>query len=330
MDTTAKSQQNPDSTTLSNPEGELNRDDQQKTLASGLTTEQTTGVDATEKIISGTTPSNNNAKSPSSGGIIHYTTAKDALGDKLGGILPDVFCIVDGPTTGEFKRIKFDAPTRVREKTDMENIILSGDIYSYSRSEDENKNLKFQNITSSYRLYANGYMEYNFTSKSQQGEKGSLPSALEKTIAFILDIEKPLLNSADLIISGIYENESDSLYQFTFDYILEDYPVYFKYQHEPEDTKYQHAITIQANANRVVTCNWMLVDLFFSTDTKKMQINFSKFDPGQSLTGMDVTDLSIAYGINISNEENNDEYIWPVWAITSSGGELNLVKMGEG
>ena len=269
-------------------------------------------------------------------GTIRYMTISDVGGGRFPGFSPDVFCIVEGPKTSDFRRIRYTAPTEVRDKTELENIILTNDIYSYNRSIDYNDTLVFKNITSIYRLYKDGFMEYNYIPQTQPGEKGALAAALDKSISFILNIEKPLLGSADLILSGIYESESEPTYEFTFDYIIDDYPVYFHYEQMQGDkvTEYKNAITIRANANRVVSCRWMLVDLFFATDTKKMQLYFDRIEVGQSLTRMAVTDIAMAYNIDMAASRDAGPgpgyYEWPVWAITSPDGYVQSVNMSEG
>ena len=272
-------------------------------------------------------------------GNIRYMTINEVGGGRFPAFSPDVFCIVEGPKTYDFRRIRYTAPTDVRDKSELENIILASDIYSYNRSIDYNDTLVFKNMTSIYRLYKDGFMEYNYIPLTQPGEKGSLTAALENAVAYILNIERSLLGSADMILSGISENDTGLTYRFTFDYIIDDYPVYFRYEQMQGDsiTEYRNAITIDANANRVVSCRWMLVDLFFATDTKKLQIYFDKIEVDQNLTKMDVSDIAIAYNIDMTIEQNsrgglysNAYYEWPVWAITAPDGTVDTVKLSEG
>jgi hypothetical protein len=265
---------------------------------------------------------------------------------------PDVFCIVEGPKTNDFRRIRHTSPAAVRDKSELENIILSRDIYSYNRSLDTNDTIVFKNITSIYRLYINGFMEYNYIPLTLPGDKGSVTAALENAAAFILNIERQLLGSADLILSGIYDGDSDLTYRFTFDYIIDDFPVYFHFEQIQGDPiiEYKNAITIHANENRTVSCQWMLVDLFFASDMKTMQVYFDRIDVAQSLTRMAVTDIAIAYIIDLpyvdglppadgapaglgeqggggSGRRYDD---WPHWAITSPDGTIEMVRMSEG
>ena len=280
-----------------------------------------------------------NAQTGADAGNIRYKTIDEVGGGRFPEFAPDVFCVVEGPKTSDFRRIRYTAPAEVRDKSELEQKILASDIYSYNRSIDYNDTIVFKNITSIYRLYKDGFMEYNYIPLTQPGEKGSLAASLENTLAYINNIEQQLLGSADLILSGIYENESDLTYKFTFDYIIDDYPVYFLYEQMQGDTviEYNNAITVYANANRVVSCRWMFVDLFFATDTRKMQIYFDRIEVGQSLTRMAVTDIAVAYFIDMTGKsESYGEsqgyayYEWPVWAITSPGGSVQTVRLSEG
>ena len=248
---------------------------------------------------------------------------------------------MEGPKTSEFRAIRYDVPTGVRGKSELEGKILSSDIYSYNRSIDYNDTIVFKNITSIYRLYKDGFMEYNYIPLTQPADKGASAAALENALAFVLNIEKKVLDNpaADLVLSGIDENASDLTHRFTFDYIIDDYPVYFNYEqtHGDTATRYRNAITILANANRVVSCRWMLVDLFFATATNRMHIYFDRIEVDQSLPKMAVTDIAIAYSIDLTADPESEEYPfgkygseWPVWAITSPDGSVEIVGLSEG
>jgi len=274
---------------------------------------------------------------------VSYITINEIGGGRFPGFSPDVFCIVEGPKTNDFRRIKHTAPAAVRDKSELENIILSSDIYSYSRTVDINDTIVFKNITSIYRIYSDGLMEYNYIPLTLPADKGGVAAAMENAAAYILNIERQLLGGADLVLSGIYADESELSYRFTFDYIADDFPVYFRYEQAPGDTAggYQNAITITANANRTLSCRWMLVDLFFASETKKLQVYFDRIEVGQSLTKMDVSDIAIAYVVDLTPEtadarpggnatfggERKTYDEWPVWAITSPDGAIETVRL---
>ena len=265
------------------------------------------------------------------GDYIRYKTIREFGGKSYKNFAPDVFCIVEGTGTAVFKQINFTAPAAVRDKEELERLILSSDIYSYSRSKDFNETLIFTNNTNKYYLYTDGFMEYNYLQPTQPAEKGSLSASLGNAVSFILNIENSLLGSADLILSGIDENDSDLTYTFTFDYILEDYPVYFHYSQTKGNAAVAHknAITVRANANRAISCRWMLVDIFFmNRDPKYMQTYFDQIGVSQSLAKMAVSDISIVYRIDLNSGTKN--YKYPYWAVTSPDGEVEIVAMTTG
>ena len=276
---------------------------------------------------------------------MRFMTIDEVGGGRFPGFSPDVFCVVEGPKTGDFKRIRYTAPTNVRDMPELENIILSSDVYSYRRSIDFYDTLVFKNVSNIYSLYNNGLMEYNYIPLTQPAEKGGVAAALEIAAGYIMNIEQNLLGGADLVLSGIYGDESDLTYRFTFDYIIDDYPVYFVSAQPDTDVygEYQNAISIVANSNRAISCRWMLVDLFFTSESKDMHLYFDRIEVGQSLTGMAVTDISVAYvvyltdtpetgGTSITGGEPGAgaRYGWPVWAITAPDGAVEAVDMTEG
>jgi len=269
---------------------------------------------------------------------VRFMTINEVGGGIFQNFSPDVFCVVDGPATNAFRRIKYAAPADVRDKSELESIILTTDMYSYSRSVEYSGDMVFKNITNIYRLYSGGLMEYNYLPMVQPADKGGMTKALEHAVIYIMNIERQLLGSADLILSGIYVNESDSTYRFTFDYILDDFPVYF-YANQtggPAGGGYTDAISIHTNANRVVSCRWMLVDLFFASESRQFHIYFDRIDVGRSLTKMAVSDIAIAYVVNLTPPEGLDGGFgeiyneWPVWAITSPDGVVETVGLSEG
>ena len=263
-----------------------------------------------------------------------YMTINEFGGGRFPNFAPDVFCVVEGPKTGEFKHIRYTAPMDVRDQSELENIILANDIYSYNRSIDYNDTLVFKNVTSIYRLYKSGYMEYNYIPLTQAADKGGVAAAMENAAAYILNIERQLLGGADLVLSGVYPNESDLTYRFTFDYVIEDFPVYFRYNNVSDSDGFQNAINIAATANRTVSCRWMLVDLFFSSNTRQMYTYFDQIDVDQSLTEMSVTDIAVAYTIDLKEADAGVDFAggandgWPVWAMTAPDRSVQAVNMG--
>ncbi|MDR1439300.1 MAG: hypothetical protein LBJ10_04615 [Clostridiales bacterium] len=263
--------------------------------------------------------------------IVQYKTIGEFGGSSFPGFRSDVLCVVDGQKTNIYRKLKYSAPTDIRDKGDLEDIVLGNDIYSYNRSLDYSNTLVFKNITSIYRLRKDGFMEYSYTSPIQPFEKGGLVGALRSATEFVLNIETQLLGGADLYLSGIYENESDLTYRITFDYILDDYPVFFQYLQKQGDSTltYQNAINVLANESRTISCKWTLVDLFFGTDVKRMQTYFQTIDSPESLTKMSVMDISISYYVDMNNYTNSTS-LWPVWALELENGEVQMIPLRDG
>jgi hypothetical protein len=77
----------------------------------------------------------------------------------------------------------------------------------------------------------------------------------------------------------------------------------------------------------------MLVEVFFGSNVNIMQLYFDRINVGQSLTKMAVSDIAIAYCIDINagwDHEINKNANWPVWAITSPDRAIITVGMSEG
>ncbi|MDR1439566.1 MAG: hypothetical protein LBJ10_06005 [Clostridiales bacterium] len=263
--------------------------------------------------------------------VARYKMISEFGGSRFPGFSSGVLCVVDGQKTNIYRKLKYSSPTDVRDKSELENIILGNDVYSYNRSLDFSDTLVFKNITSIYRLTKDGFMDYSYAPAAQPFEKGSLVGALRNALGFVMNIEGQLLGGAGLYLSGVYEGESDLAYRFTFDYILDDYPIYFQYlQKQGESTLvYQNAVSVYANGSRTLSCKWTLVDLFFGTDVKRMQTYFQTIDSGESLADMPVRDISIAYYIDM-NSYTGSSSLWPVWALELDNGEVQMIPMRDG
>ena len=248
------------------------------------------------------------------------------------GFASDVLCVVEGQKTKMFRKLKYAIPTDIRDKTELENAILGDDIHSYNRSLDYSDTLVFKNITSIYRLKHDGLMEYDYIPAVQDHEKGSLEGALRNALAFVHRIETGLLGSAELYLSGIYEYESDSVYRFTFDYILDDHPLLFQYSHKQgeQNMVYRNAITVFSNETRNISCRWLMVEPYFGNDIIRAQTYFETIDSEEGLTTLDVDAISIAYFVDVNQYDDNNPAIWPVWALSSPDGEIRIVPMREG
>ena len=263
--------------------------------------------------------------------IAQYKTIGEFGGSGFPGFNSDVLCVIEGQKSKMFRKLKYAVPSDIRDKAELENTILGDDIHSYNRALDFSNTLVFKNITSIYRLYKDGLLEYNYTPVVQINEKGAMTKSLANTLHYVQNIETNLLGSADLYLSGISEDPSGLTYRFTFDYILDDCPVLFQYTQRQGEAanEYRNAITIQANESRIISCRWLFVDLYFGTDIQKMQMYFETIDIGESLTKLSIKDINVAYYINM-NQYNNNSSIWPVWMLESADGEIKTVPMREG
>jgi len=263
-----------------------------------------------------------------------FKTVAEFGGASFSGYAPDVACVVDGGKARIFPGLHYSAPsdTGIRDKTALDHIILGNDIYSYNRSVDYSDTFVFKNTSNIYRLYQNGFMEYNYTPAIHELQKGAMAEALANALNFVYNIEQQLLGSASLYLSGVYEDESGLSYRFTFDYILDDYPVYFNYRDERGDMVYEYAnaITVQANGERVVSCQWMLVDLFFGSAGQRLLTYFETIDVGQDLLALSVSDINVAYRVDLNAGADAGTALWPMWAIEQPGGGLLWAGMEPG
>jgi len=139
------------------------------------------------------------------------------------------------------------------------------------------------------------------------------------------------VSGVDVYLSGIVEQ--NGYYSFTFDYKFNDIAVSFnEYTVNNKDkNKLNHAITVDANSQRVLSCYWILKEFKTGRENLMLNVKFeSLFDDifnlykDISIKDFSVKDINMAYEVKFSTESQSLE---PVWIVETMEGKRYVVPM---
>jgi hypothetical protein len=255
-------------------------------------------------------------------------------------ISQDILVVAEDPKYREYYTINC-LPLDIGDiKINPKNIatkVLGIEEGSYDQSEDKTGAAIFQKPSNIYSYSRAGLLEYKFLEPQDSIDKLDINSAFEKAMNFIDDKKKRLMpedkNSfpeVSLYLSGINE-QNPNFYTFTFDYSLsfnqntEDIPVTFADLNGNIDNQ-THAIKINANSKRVLSCSWYLKKFDGNRETS-YNVDFTNLldkinNPLFKNKDVTIKDVGVCYKIyeKISNN------IEPSWMITYSKNNINEIQ----
>ena len=134
-------------------------------------------------------------------------------------------------------------------------------------------------------------------------------------------------------LSGVKEEKG--YYEFTFDYILNNTPVFINYNSKSQDKALiNNAVTITANSKRVINCWWLIKKFTQGNETGQYYVDFSSFislldnmfQDNESLNfkNFSIEDISVSYEVKSGSENQSLE---PVWVITTKNNDYYAIPM---
>ena len=187
-----------------------------------------------------------------------YYTLRGGKIDKPGDE-PDVLYVTGHPRYWPYFQYLVRQPAWAEEKDSLEEIVLGTEKDRYDKSRD-NSTVQFNYGRNIYRYYNDGYLTYRYLGSADSDGKGEVGEALLKAYKFVAGIGGISETAADIVLTSVEEKQQGS-FSFGFDYKLEGMPV--KLELDMKDgsgQKLKHAISIQADSNRVLKCDWLLRD----------------------------------------------------------------------
>jgi len=264
---------------------------------------------------------------------IEYSTIHEFGANSYPGFRGDVMGAIFGRKSTLFRNLKSSVLFFVRS-AELANTVLGDDINSYSRSNESGADMMiYKNFSNLYRFYSNGIMEYSYIPSVVVQDKGDVYSALTHALVFVQRIKNGLLDEPELYLSGISQDEAS--WQFTFDYIFGDFPVFFYHELKMMDEVViqENAVVIRANDKRIISCKWALVDIYFGNDIKELNTAFDTIDV-TNISRMSVDDISIVYYFDMTGDGRKQSggdinQAWPVWRIEDPEGGRLFIPLRE-
>jgi regulatory protein YycH of two-component signal transduction system YycFG len=257
-----------------------------------------------------------------------FNVAREMYGEssKLSIMDPDILCVIAGSKFRSYRDVTVTIPGRISDLEYMANVIFPrNEIDSYDRYVDVNETLIFKNLDNIYRVYNQGFLEYKYLPGYEgTSGKGTISSAFVKAAAFIERVKKQADLNANVFISRVKENPGS--YEFVFDYIVEDIPVYLNLNTAGRSRQpMRNAIVIEANGKRILSLRWMLRNFEITGEKKRYIVGLEDILNASNLdrTGVYIEDMGAAYVI----EDNVEKRLEPVWVIEIKDGENCFVKL---
>jgi hypothetical protein len=257
-----------------------------------------------------------------------FNVVREMYGEssKLSTMEPDILCVIAGSKFRGYRDVKVTIPGRISDLEYMANVIFPrNEIDSYDRYVDINETLIFKNLDNIYRVYSQGFIEYKYLPGYEgTSGKGTISSAFVKAATFIDRVKKQMDLDANVFISRVKEKPGS--YEFVFDYIVEDIPVYLNLETAGRNREpLRNAIVIEANGKRILSLRWMLRNFEITGEKKRYIVGLEDVLNASNLDRAEVyiEDMGAAYVI----EGNDEKRLGPVWVIEIKDGENCFVKL---
>jgi len=199
----------------------------------------------------------------------------------------DVLFVTASPSYWPYFEYSCEPPARAEIRDELLAAVLGAEKGRYNMKK-YNDNMKFTYGSNIYRYYNDGYLTYNYLGSvdtSGNVEADSLLNAYK----FLARVKGILESSADIVLTSV-EEKPTGVFSFTFDYRLKGMPVQVGlYLKDGNGKKLEHAIIIQADSKRVLSCDWLLRDF---TQNGKAYYN-DRFTDVVGKTGMNYEELVI-------------------------------------
>ncbi|WP_036935205.1 hypothetical protein [Pseudobacteroides cellulosolvens] len=205
--------------------------------------------------------------------------------------------------------------------------ILGNDAESFLSSVDLNGTATmatFKNVGNTYKVHSNGLLEYHYLQAEENDNKGKLEDAFEKITEFIGSklhlIVKPKNDDKNNEFSDIeiylssFEEKNDK-YKFTFDYRLNNVPVFFNFAINDKGKRILNsAIEIEATGKRVLNCYWIIKE-FTPIGDKTYNLVFTDVMDNLSKTRPDIKSIKNIYSCYEVRSEEGTKVLEPLWLI---------------
>ncbi|HHV95295.1 MAG TPA: hypothetical protein GXX37_02280 [Clostridiaceae bacterium] len=244
----------------------------------------------------------------------------------------DALCMISSSSYIRLPTIEYNVETETVDIEKAAAAVLGNEKESYDRYIEKNA-LVFKNINNIYRLYNDGLLEYKYVPGAESGQKGSISDAFINAYFFINRIKDAFIDAENGIYISKIKDDNPDYYEFVFDYMAGDYPVYINFDEKGNDNKpLKNAITIKANSKRIIECTWYIINIQKSRILRNYNIRFQDLLNGlvrrygkEAMESYNIRNTTIAYVI----DNGRNKSFSPVWIVENPEGEYYYVSLDE-
>lgn len=226
----------------------------------------------------------------------NYYTFRGNKIDKVMGAEADVLFVFLPPGHWPYFEYKSRPPEKGERKEELAENILGNEKDRYNKSQDNEGTFQFNYGSNIYRYYAEGYLTYRYLGGIDTSGKGEVGEALLNAYKFVDRINNLSETDADIMLTSVLEKQQ-GVFSFSFDYRLKGMPVKLKLNMK-DGKEMTHAINIQADKKRVLTCEGFLRD-FVQGKKNHYSDRFLDMDlrrlTGKTYDEMNIRDMRTGY-----------------------------------
>lgn len=171
---------------------------------------------------------------------------------------PDVLYSAVSPRYWPYPIFSSDPPDVELMMDSIDDIILGNDAGRYNKFMYNEDIIQFTYGSNIYRYYTDGYLKYRYLGSAEQSNSARAANALLNAYQFVVRINEIYDSDAQLRLTDV-KKRAGGIYEFGFDYRINGMPVRTDYEmKEGNGIKLRHAVTILADSNRVLECDWLI------------------------------------------------------------------------
>lgn len=203
-------------------------------------------------------------------------------------------------------------------------LILGSDKESYDLGMDSKRTIIFKNISNIYRIYSDGWLEYQYLLAGEETGKGDELAAFRKALEFI-SYKKNCIGDPDIVFLGSSSEKDKNYYTFSFGYSYKGKLI--QISRENNRFSQNEAIIIKSNGNKTIEAKWLMRRIEISSKQEtEYAIAFDEtisniFVNNPQLEKKTFSIEDAYYGYNMDDFKDNQE-LNPSWIVVSKEGKV--------
>ncbi len=237
-----------------------------------------------------------------------YNTMHDSKFDERWDTEPDVL-LSTSPAFWPYRILSCSVPDRAANEDGLAEALLGSQKERYVNKKYNDGVIQFNTTENLYKIYPDGTLEFQNFSEADSGVRGNIGAALLNAYDFIKKAESVTNRKADIYLSEM-ELLPNGAYRFYFDYMVEGYPVHIDVLLADSGDKTTHAVTIEANSRRVLSCRYILRD-FAEAGKNSYYDRFLEVmnDGNISYQQLQIKDIGVGYVMDSIDDGQLEPYI---------------------